>query len=148
MRKLVLSLAFTILAATGTLAASPEQEKTFLDTYKSAFAAGDADALYALLFTDGAIPMAVDFYKMTMTADFGQKAEITLEDLTAEDQAQVAQQIPTPDGGMAVLLPKPVKKLIVKIDTSDANGTSSSTSTVFVGEQDGKLGISMPHPAP
>ena len=148
MRRLLTAIAFTILAATGAMAASAEQEKAFVDAYKAAFEAQDAEGLYALLFTAGAIEMAVDFYKMSMVEDFGKKAEITLEPLTAEDEARATEVMDTPDGGKAVLMPKAYKKLVIKIDTSDANGTSSATSTVLVGEQDGKLGIAMPHTAP
>lgn len=148
MRKLILSVAFTILAASGALAATPEQEKAFVDAYKTAFEAQNADGLAALFFSEGAIPEAVEFYKMAMTSDFGKKiSEITLLDLTAEDVTDAAATMDTPDGGKAILLPKPYKKLVIKIDTSDANGTSSSTNTIFVAEQDGKLGVAMPAPA-
>jgi hypothetical protein len=148
MRKLIFSFAFSILAASGALAASPEQEKAFVDAYKTAFEAQNADGLAALFFSEGAIPEAVDFYKMAMTADFGKKvSEITLQELTAEDVAEVGATMDTPDGGKAVLKPQPYKKLVIKIDTSDASGTSSSTNTIFVAEQDGKLGVAMPAPA-
>ena len=148
MRKLILSIALSILAASGALAASPEQEKAFVDSYKTAFEAQDADALAALFFTEGAIPEAVDFYKMAMTADFGKKiSEIALQDLTPEEVAEAAATMDTPDGGKAILKPQPYKKLVIKIDTSDASGTSSTTNTIFVAEEDGKLGVAMPAPA-
>jgi hypothetical protein len=147
-RKLALSIAFTVLAATGAFAASPDQEKAFVTAYQTAFDAQNADGLSALLFTDGAIPMAVDFYKMSMTADFGKKiSSIELQDLTADDVAKASSVITGPDGSKAVLVPKPYKKLVIKIDTSDASGTSSSESEIFVAEKDGKIGIAMPAPA-
>lgn len=148
MRKLFVSIALTILAASGALAASPEQEEAFLDTYRTAFEAQDADTLAGLLFADGGIPMAVDFYKMAMTAEFGKKlSSIELQDLDAEDVKKVDEVLDTPDGSKARLAPKPYKKLVIQIDSSDANGTSSSTSSVYVAEKDGKLGISVPVPA-
>jgi hypothetical protein len=148
MRKLFVSIALTILTATGAFAASPEQEKAFLDAYRTAFEAQDADALTGLLFADGGIPMAVDFYKMAMTAEFGKKlSSIELQDLDAEDVKKVDEVLDTPDGGKARLAPKPYKKLVIQIDSSDANGSSSSTSSVYVAEKDGKLGISVPVPA-
>jgi hypothetical protein len=141
-----ITLAFTVGAAS---AASPEQEKAFVESYKTAFEAQDADALYALLFVEGAIPEAADFYKSSMVADFGQKiSEISLQDLTPEEVTEAGETMPTPDGGLAVLRPKPYKKIVIKIDTSDANGTSTSTNTGFVAEKDGKIGISVPAPAP
>ena len=151
MRNLILSFTVGISLAFGagaTLAASPEQEQVFLDTYKAAFEAQDAAALRALLFSDGAIPMAVDFYAEMMTADFGKPiSSITLEELDAEELAEIGEIMPTPDGGSARLAPKPYKKLVIKVDTSDANGTSSTTNSAFVAEADGRLGISMPVPA-
>jgi hypothetical protein len=148
MRKLFVSIALTFLTATGVLAASPEQEKAFLDTYRTAFEAQDADTLAGLLFADGGIPMAVEFYKMAMTAEFGKKlTSIELQDLDAEDVKKVDEVLDSPDGSKARLAPKPYKKLVIQIDSADANGTSSSTSSVYVAEKDGKLGISVPVPA-
>lgn len=151
MRNLVLSFTIGISLAFGAgaaSAASPEEEQAFLDTYKAAFEAQNAAALHALLFADGAIPMAVEFYAEMMTAEFGKKiASIALEELDAEDLAEIDEVMPTPDGGSARLAPKPYKKLVIKIDTSDASGTSSTTNSAFVAEQDGRLGIAMPVPA-
>lgn len=151
MRNLILSFTIGISLAFGasaTLAASPEQEQAFLDTYKAAFEAQDAAALRALLFSDGAIPMAVDFYAEMMTADFGKQiSSIALEELDTDELAEIDEVMPTPDGGSARLAPKPYKKLVIKVDTSDANGTSTSTNSAFVAEQDGRLGIAMPVPA-
>ncbi len=145
MRQFVWAFALSVSTAFGALGASPEQEAAFVATYKQAFEAQDAAALDALLFADGAIPMAVDFYKMAMTAEFGKPiTSIELLDLTAEDEAQVSEVMPTPDGGNARLAPKPYKKLVVVIETSDGNGSSKSTSTAYVAEHDGRLGIAMP----
>lgn len=151
MRKVVLSAALflsVVLGGGAVLAASAEQEEAFVTAYKTAFEAQDAAALHALLFTDGAIPMAVDFYKEMMTAEFGKPiTSIALEDLTGDELAEVDSVMPTPDGGSARLAPRPYKKLVITIDTSDANGTSSSTSSAFVAEADGRLGIATPVPA-
>ena len=38
----------------------------------------------------------------------------------------------------------PTKKLVVKTETKDKSGSSSSKSEVFVGEADGKLWILLP----
>jgi hypothetical protein len=45
------------------------------------------------------------------------------------------------------LLPKPYKKLVIKIDTKTADQTSSSSSEVFVAEDGGKIVIAVPSPA-
>lgn len=38
----------------------------------------------------------------------------------------------------------PTKKLVMHVEQKDANGSSSSTSTSFVAEKDGKLVIPVP----
>jgi hypothetical protein len=42
---------------------------------------------------------------------------------------------------------QPTKKLVIKTETKDANGSSSSSSEVFVAESDGKIVIPAPGPA-
>ena len=61
--------AASVLAVTTAFAASPAQEKAFVDAYRSAFEKNDANALHALLYSKGADPMALDFYKMMLTAE-------------------------------------------------------------------------------
>ena len=41
---------------------------------------------------------------------------------------------------------KPTKKLTVKVEQKDANGSATSSSTSFVAEKDGKLVIPVPGP--
>lgn len=152
MRKALLSVVLTITLAFGAgaaAAATAEQEQAFLDAYKTAFAAKDAGALKALLYTDGAIPMAVEFYGEMMVNEMadGTISSIELRDLTADDQTEAAQIIEMPDGGKAKLAPKPYKKLVIKIDTKTDETTSSSTSEAFVADVDGKIVISLPAPA-
>src|SRR5256885_1570179 len=60
------SLVFTFLV-TITLpiaAGTPEQEKAFADKYKTAFEGKDTAALESFLYTQGADPEIVGFYKM------------------------------------------------------------------------------------
>jgi hypothetical protein len=130
-------------------AATPEQEKAFIDTYKTAFAAKDAAALKSLLHTEGADPMALEFYGEMMTADFGGEiTEIALVDLTPDDVKEAGSVMEGPAGGKFVLQPKPYKKLTLKIHTKDANGESTSTHSTFVAEENGKIVIATPAPAP
>lgn len=150
MRTILLSLAVSLGLASGgaALAASAEEEQVFIDTYRTAFDNEDAAALSGLLFSDGAIPEAVEFYEMLMTVEFGQKiTSIQLLDLDAEDLARIDETMPTPDGQLAKLAPRPYKKLEVVIDTSDDSGAGTSTSRAYVAEHDGRLGIAMPVPA-
>lgn len=130
------------------LAATPAQEKAFVDAYKAAYEGKNAKGLHALLYTKGADPQALEFYKM-MTADGmgGKISSIALEPLSADDKAKAMESMPGPGGKSMKLTLVPVKKLVIKRTTKEASGSSSSTSTVFVAEADGKLVIPVPGPA-
>ncbi len=146
---LVAVVALAGLLAGPANAASAEQEKAFVDAYKQAYEASDGEALKALLYTEGADPMALEFYAEMMTADFGGTiTDISLRDLTADEVKQAAEPMDGPSGGKFVLAPKPYKKLVVAITKKDANGQSKGTSESFVAENGGKLVISTPAPAP
>lgn len=151
MKRVLLSLAFAV-AATFSIAtayaATADEESAFVTAYKTAFAAKDANGLQALLSTDGADPVALQFYGQMMTAELadGTLTSIELQPLTADDvtTASAVQDGPT---GKVILAPKPYKKLVLKIASKNADGTSSSTSTVFVAEAGGKIVICTPAPA-
>ncbi len=141
-------LAVVMAFATMAQAATAEQEQAFVDAYKHAYEAQDGEALKALLSTEGADPMALEFYGEMMTAEFGGTiTEIGLRDLTPEEVKQAGEQMDGPNGGKYILSPKPYKKLVVKITMKDANGESSGTDESFVAEKDGKLIIATPAPA-
>ena len=142
---LVSSLMVTGLIASPTLAATPEQEKAFTDKYKTAFEANDSATLESLLYTKGANPTVLEFYKMMVANGAGGKiSKIELVELTAED-VKKAEKIQDGPGGVKLKLPlTPTKKLKITVETKDANGSSSSTSESFVAETDGKLVIPVP----
>jgi hypothetical protein len=146
MKALLCAVLFGFVA-TPALAASSEQEKQFVDTYKKAYEGKDAKTLKGMLYTKGSDPQAVEFYSMMMTSDMGGKiTSIQLVDLTAEDKKR-AEGMKGPDGKMMKLTLTPVKKLVIKTETKSKDGSSSSTSESFVGESDGKLMIPVPGPA-
>jgi len=125
-------------------AATPAQEKQFVDAYRKAYEGKDETTLVSLLYTKGADPAAVSFYKMMMAAEMGGKIKtIDLAELTAEDRKRL-ESMQSPDGKPAKLVMPPTRKLVVKTETKDKNGSSSSSSEVFVGESDGKLYILVP----
>ena len=128
--------------------ASPEQEKEFTDKYKTAFEANDSATLESFLYTQGADPTVLEFYKMMITQGAGSKiSKIELVELSAED-AKKAAQIQQGPGGTKLRLPlKPTKKLKITLEASDANGNSTTTSESFIAEKDGKLVIPVPVPA-
>ncbi|HVO86959.1 MAG TPA: hypothetical protein VMV45_00335 [Casimicrobiaceae bacterium] len=143
MRNAIAVLLLSLVAA-AALAASPAQEKQFVDSYRKAYEAKDAKTLQSMLYTKGADPQALEFYKAMMTAEMGAKiASIDLLDLTANDKSEMASA-KGPDGKPMKLVLPATKKLVIKSQTKDKNGSSSSTSQVFVGESDGKLYVLVP----
>jgi len=121
-RSLVCALLCTIALpiASGT----PEQEKAFTDKYKKAFEAKDTATLESFLYTQGADPAILGFYKMMQSAEAGEKvSNIELVNLSAEDLKKAATPMDSPTGGKVCLTLKPTKKLIIKIEKKDANGS-------------------------
>ena len=137
-------VAASTLFATAAVAVTPAQEKAFIDAYKKAHDAKDAKGLQALLYTKGADPMALDFYKMMISAEIqGTITSITLRDLNAEDNKKL-ENSKFPDGRPMKTTLKPVKKLVVKTRTKTSNQDSTGSSESFVAEADGKLVIPVP----
>ena len=133
------------LCATSLRAGTPAQDKDFVDKYKAAFEKGDKATLESFLYTKGANPMALEFYKMMKSEGAGGKiSKIELVDLTPEDVKKASEVQTGPDGSKAQLPLKPTKKLKITVETKDANGSSSSSSENFVAEKDGKYVIPVP----
>ena len=138
---LLVTVAFSLTAATA------DQEKTFTDQYKKAFEGNDTATLESFLYTQGADPGAVEFYKMMQSAEAGGKiSKIELVSLTPEDAKKASTPMDSPAGGKVCLTLKPSKKLVIKVEKKDANGSSSSTSENFVAEKYGKFVIPLPGP--
>jgi hypothetical protein len=128
--------------ASGTLA----QEKAFTDKYKKAFEGKDTATLESFLYTQGADPQALEFYKMMQSGEAGEKiSSIELVSLTPEDVKKATTPMDGPTGKVCLTL-KPTKKLIIKVEKKDANGSSTSSSENFVAEKDGKFVIPVPGP--
>ena len=149
MRKILTSfvLAVAVLVPAVSYASTPEQEKSFVDAYKTAFEAKDAAKLQSFLYTKDADPQALEFYKMMMTNDMGQKiSKIELRKLTPEETKKAAETMPGPSGNAKLPL-APILKLVINIEVKNANGSSNTTNESFVAESDGKLVIPVPVPA-
>jgi len=144
-RLLIAPLLILCFSAPALRAGTPEQEKEFTAKYKAAYEAKDSATLYSFLYTEGANPMALGFYKMMMTNGAGEKiSKIELIDLTPEETKE-AEGVQDGPGGMKTRLPlKPTKKLKITVETKDGDNTSSSTSSSFVAERDGKFVIPVP----
>jgi hypothetical protein len=138
---LVLALTFVAVAS---LRAGGADEKAFTDKYKTAFESKDTKALESLLYTTGSDPSALEFYKMMMTGEAGSKiSSIELVALTPDEMKKAGEPQEGPGGKMCMTL-KPTKKLVIKVEQKDANGSSTSTTSNFVAEKDGKLVIPVP----
>jgi len=145
--KKAIAILLLVIAPIAGFGATPAQEKAFVDAYKKAFETKDEKTLTGFLYTKGADPQALDFYKMMMTSGMGSKiTSIQLTDLDDSDKKR-AQGGPGPDGRMMKFTLPPTKKLVIKSETKDANGSSSSSDEVLVAESDGKLVIPAPGPA-
>ena len=130
----------------GLQAGTPAQDQEFVDKYKAAFEKGDKATLESFLYTKDAHPMALEFYKMMQSEGAGTTkiAKIELVDLTPEDAKKASAVETGPDGSKAQLPLKPTKKLKISFETKDASGSSTSSTTNFVAEKDGKYVIPVP----
>src|SRR5215831_6221328 len=147
MKKLLYAICAMLATCLTCRAGSAEQEKAFTDKYKTAFEAKDRATLQSFLYTQGADPMANQFYKMMQTAGAGKRiSKIELVALTPEDAAKAAAPQDSPSGGKACLTLKPSKKLVISVETQSAEGSSDSKSESFVAEKDGKFVIPVPGP--
>ncbi|MGZ5004880.1 MAG: hypothetical protein ACXWHF_03170 [Chthoniobacterales bacterium] len=145
MNKIILPALIALVTCTRLFAGTPEQEKAFVDGYKAAFEAGDKAKLQSYLYTQGANPMALEFYKEMMVDGVGGKiAKIELVNLTPEDAKKAAEVQDGPGGQKFKLSLVPTKKLKITVEQKDANGSSSSSSESFVAEKDGKFVIPVP----
>lgn len=144
--KMKLLIAALCIAPFALQAGTPAQDKEFVDKYKAAYEKGDKAALEAFLYTKDANPMALEFYKMMQSEGAGTAkiSKIELVDLTP-DEVKEASKIETgPDGSKAQMPLKPTKRLKISIETKDANGSSTSSTSNFVAEKDGKYVIPVP----
>jgi hypothetical protein len=143
----VLVCAFMTTVSLSLEAGTPAQEKAFTDKYKTAFEAKDTATLESFLYTQGADPEILGFYKMMQSGDAGGKiSKIELVDLTPEDAKKAATPMDSPTGGKVCLTLKPTKKLIIATEKKDASGSSTSKSENFIAEKDGKFVIPVPGP--
>ena len=146
LRLLTLSGALLVTLAFASLAATPAQEKAFTDKYKAAVEGKDTATLEAFLYTQGSDPAALEFYKMMQSGGAGEKiTSIELVSLTPEDVKKATTPMDGPTGKVCLNL-KPTKKLVIKVEKKDANGSSASSSENFVAEKDGKFVIPVPGP--
>jgi hypothetical protein len=137
-----------LLTAAAPWAATVEQEQAFVAAYKKAYETKDRAMLESFLYMKGADPTVLEFYKaMQANGMGGTVSSIELVALTPEDVKKAAEVKAMPGGPKVKIPVTPTRKLVIKVETKDENGSSTSTSQVFVAEVDGKLVIPVPAPA-
>jgi hypothetical protein len=140
-----LFLVSVIMLAAPALAATPAQEKAFVDGFKKAVERKDAKALKALLYTRDADPTVLEFFNMMIVADFGSTIKsIKLVDLTAEENKQMEMGGKNIQGNPMTMPLKPIKSLQIATSSKSADLTTSGTSQWYVAEHEGKLVIPVP----
>ncbi|HET7227695.1 MAG TPA: hypothetical protein VFJ55_03560 [Chthoniobacterales bacterium] len=126
--------------------AATDREKAFVEKYKTALEKKDTATLQSCLYTTGADPMIIGFYKMMQSNGEGDKvSKIDLVDLTPDDVKKATEPQDGPSGKVCLNL-KPTKKLVIVIEKKDENGSSTNTTENFIAEKDGKFVIPVPGP--
>lgn len=126
-------------------AATPAQEKAFVDGFKKAVERKDAKALKALLYIRDADPTALEFYNVMIVADFGSTIKsIKLVDLTVEEDQQMGKVGQNIQGKPMKMPLKPIKSLVLTTASKSADLTTSGSSQWYVAEYEGKLVIPVP----
>ena len=147
MKSLLLITTLLIIPGLFARTANAEQEKAFVEKYKTALEAYDSATLQSVLYTTCADPMIVGFYKMMQSSGAGDKvSKIELVDLTPDDTRKASAPQDSPSGGKVCLNLKPTKKLVIVIEKKDENGSSTNTTENFIAEKDGKFVIAVPGP--
>jgi hypothetical protein len=145
MKSLLVIISVLVVPICHANAAATEQEKAFVEKYKAALETKDSATLQSVLYTTGADPMIVGFYKMMQSSGAGDKvSKIELVNLTPEEVKKASAPQDSPTGGKVCLNLKPTKKLVVVVEKKDENGSSTSTTENFVAEKDGKFVIPVP----
>ena len=134
-----------LMATKPAVAATPAQEKAFVDGFKKAVERKDAKALKALFYIKDADPTALEFYNMMIVADFGSTIKsIALVELTAEENKQMETGGKNIQGKAMKMPLKPIKSLVISTATKTAELTASGSSQWYVAEHEGKLVIPVP----
>ena len=118
-----------------------------MDSYKTAVEAGDKKTLTSLLYTVGAPPEIVEFFKMMVTMPLPPGSKITSVELvtpTPEEAAKLNEPQTMPDGKKFKLPLEPYKQLVITGESTGANGSGKGTSKMPVAEKDGQIVIPVP----
>ena len=139
--------ALSVLSLASLPAATPEQEKAFVDSYRKALEAGDTKTLESFLYTKGATEETVEFFKMMQAPEPGMTiTEVRLDTPTAEEIERKSKPQEMPDGKLYKMPLKVSKQLVIVSETKSDSGSSKSTRKAPVAEFEGRLVIPVPVP--
>jgi hypothetical protein len=100
MKSLLLITTLLIVPGLFERAANAEQEKAFVEKYKTALEGNDSTTLQSVLYRTGADPMSVRFYKTMRSGGAGDKAcKIELVNLTPDNVEKATATQDSPNGG-------------------------------------------------
>lgn len=138
------AVALTVCASP-LLAATPAAEQAFLAAFKAAYQAKNQNGIAALVRTEGANPVVVDFVLSMLTSDLG-KGEVSLElkNLDPGELETATRAMPGPGGKLVKLSPDPYKKLVITVVIKNANTTTTNTSSMYVIDEGSKVRIGVP----
>jgi hypothetical protein len=147
MKSVLLITTLLIIPGLFAPAANAEQEKAFVEKYKTALEANDSATLQSVLYTTGADPddcwlLQNDAVEWSGRQGFQNRAGRS--DARRRKKATAPQD--SPSGGKVCLNLKPTKKLVIVIEKKDENGSSTNTTENFISEKDGKFVIPVPGP--
>ena len=122
--------------------ATPEQEKAFVDAYKSAFESGDKTALAGFLYKEGSPEDVVRlFTNMQNSAAGGKIASIELVELTPAEVEKFNKPMQFKDGRSLVVSVAPYKQLVVVVEPAAGTEAQKKTLKTPIAEKDGNLVI-------
>ncbi len=123
-------------------------EKAFMDAFSKAYESGDERALDGFLYTKGADKDMIDMFGIMLSLGTGKRVtSIAIQPLTAADRKKIDEM--TGPNGKPVKSPLPLtKKVIIRQEAKSSRGSSDSTTTIFLAEDNGKIVIPVPRATP
>ena len=131
-------------AGTASAKADPQ---LFAETYLHALQSKDTPKLDSMMLTDGVPAETLEFFKM-MREEPGEGTTMSVEVMavTPEDLEKYGAEQEMPDGKMYKMPMAPSHVMKITSETKDASGESKGSSSLPIGEKDGRFVILLPVP--
>jgi hypothetical protein len=142
---LAAAMAAFLTSPSHAMAATPAAEQAFIAAFKAAYQAKDQNGIAALVRSEGANTVVVDFVLSMLTNDLG-KGEVSLElkNLDPGELETATRAMPGPGGKLVKLSPDPYKKLVITVVIKNPNTTTTNTSSMYVIDEGSKVLIGVP----